>query len=359
MGSTYPSASSPTDPPFTSGARALALAALLMPGNRPNTAVAVDSPFSEPSAKHGAGDANVRSSTLGGKQFWADELVYFGWRVQRHVYTGHYRLLDEDNVRHAWGTIQECRAALAQIKCDRGLPDVRGQVVLVLHGLIRTRSSMNALCRHLAKHSDFTVMSVGYPSTRAPVATHARSLARIIEHLPQAEKIHLVAHSMGNIVVRHYLGDEAARAAVGEPTELSRIGRIVMIAPPNQGSRRAEVWQRNFVFQTVLGDPGQELAGGFAALKRKLARPVGEFGIIAGGKGDGRGWRSYLQGDDDGTVTVSSTRLAGARDFRCLPCRHTFIMNDPRVLDFTLRFLQSGCFGSEHERQPVEEDGQP
>ncbi|MGQ9575532.1 MAG: hypothetical protein ACUVUC_09450 [Thermoguttaceae bacterium] len=31
--------------------------------------------------------------TLGGKQFWADELLFHQWRIQRNVLTGHCRLL--------------------------------------------------------------------------------------------------------------------------------------------------------------------------------------------------------------------------------------------------------------------------
>ena len=32
--------------------------------------------------------------TLGGMQFWADELFFHQWRIQRNVITGHCRLLD-------------------------------------------------------------------------------------------------------------------------------------------------------------------------------------------------------------------------------------------------------------------------
>ena len=44
--------------------------------------------------------------TLGGKQFWADELFFHQWRIQRNVFTGHCRLLDEHDLRHASGTLR-------------------------------------------------------------------------------------------------------------------------------------------------------------------------------------------------------------------------------------------------------------
>ncbi|MGB0330618.1 MAG: hypothetical protein ACPGPE_02230, partial [Planctomycetota bacterium] len=47
---------------------------------------------------------NLALPTLGGSQLWADLAVEGGWRVQRHVWTGHARLLDRDDVRRAWGS---------------------------------------------------------------------------------------------------------------------------------------------------------------------------------------------------------------------------------------------------------------
>jgi hypothetical protein len=54
--------------------------------------------------------------TLGGRQFWGDVQFFRGWRIQRNIFTGHYRLLDEHDFRHAWGTLDECRAKLEQVR---------------------------------------------------------------------------------------------------------------------------------------------------------------------------------------------------------------------------------------------------
>ena len=52
----------------------------------------------------------VLSQTLGGMQFWADEVVFHDWRIQRNVITQHYRLLDGDDVRIKSGTHASCQA---------------------------------------------------------------------------------------------------------------------------------------------------------------------------------------------------------------------------------------------------------
>ena len=53
----------------------------------------------------------------------------------------------------------------------------------------------------------YEVFNVTYPSTRDDIGEHARSLAHIIDNLDGIEEVNFVAHSMGNIVIRHYLGD--------------------------------------------------------------------------------------------------------------------------------------------------------
>ena len=79
---------------------------------------------------------NVKVPTLGGKQFWSDVLVQKGWRIQQNVFTGHHRLLDAGDQRQAWGEYEKCLARLRKAR----LTPHRGQVVVVLHGLFRTRA---------------------------------------------------------------------------------------------------------------------------------------------------------------------------------------------------------------------------
>ena len=47
---------------------------------------------------------NLRMPTMGGTFFWEDVAEIQGWRLQKNTLTGHWRLLDPDNFRCAWGT---------------------------------------------------------------------------------------------------------------------------------------------------------------------------------------------------------------------------------------------------------------
>jgi hypothetical protein len=73
---------------------------------------------------------NPFNKTGGGKQFWADVWFFHDWHIQCNALTGHYRLLDGSNKRHAWGTYDECRSTMDEIRCRDNLPIHR-----VLHGL--------------------------------------------------------------------------------------------------------------------------------------------------------------------------------------------------------------------------------
>jgi pimeloyl-ACP methyl ester carboxylesterase len=300
--------------------------------------------------------------TLGGKQFWADELFFHQWRIQRNVFSGHYRLLDEQNLRYASGTFDECRAALDRIKRDRHLPPMKGRAVVVLHGLVRSRSSMDSLCRYLREKGGYTVFNVEYPSTQADMADHARCLRRVINNLYGIEEINFIGHSMGNIVIRHYLGDvaredpmkQSPNAAAADRRAKMRFRRFVMLAPPNQGALLAEVFADNKLFQGIAGEAGQQLGRDWPELEKRLATPDFQFGIIAGGKANQKGYNPLLPGDNDGTISVDTAKLAGARDFVVVPVLHSFMMDDPTVQEYVLRFLRHGHFLSEKHRHPLE-----
>ena len=103
----------------------------------------------------------------------------------------------------------------------------------------------------------------------------------------------------------------------------------------------------------VLGASALQLGTGWSELEKHLAIPQCEFGIIAGGRGDDRGYSSRLEGDDDNMLSVSTTKLAGARDFAVVPVWHSFLMSSPTVQRYTLQFLEHGYFTTESNRTPI------
>ncbi|NTU22469.1 hypothetical protein HPY28_19285 [Brevibacillus sp. HB1.2] len=46
---------------------------------------------------------NLPTKTMGGKMFWNTLDFSNGWKLQQNLFTGHLRILDQDDVRQAWG----------------------------------------------------------------------------------------------------------------------------------------------------------------------------------------------------------------------------------------------------------------
>jgi pimeloyl-ACP methyl ester carboxylesterase len=305
----------------------------------------------KPAEQQSSGHINVRLPTLGGRQFWADELFFHDWHIQRNVFTGHCRLLDGSNVRHAWGSFDQCAARLEKIKRERNLPPMRGPAVVVLHGLFRTPMAMRRMTRFLRDQGNYSVFNVAYPTTRGSIASHAAGLAKVVRSLEGIDQVNFVAHSLGNLVIRHYLAD-CITAANGTKRD-ARIKRFVMLAPPNQGAQLAVALSSVRMFHWVAGASAGQLAREWEQLALNLATPDCEFGILAGGRGTLKGYNPWFGEDNDMVVSVESTRLAGAADFAVLKIIHTLMMDDATAQQYTLRFLQHGYFISENQRNPL------
>jgi pimeloyl-ACP methyl ester carboxylesterase len=295
----------------------------------------------------------ITSQSLGGQYCWADELVYFGWRIQRNTFTGHCRLLDEDRRRHAFGSFETCLAKLEEIKRQKKLPPMKGKAVLVLGGLGDARAIPENMARFLHDRGGYMSQCVAYPSLFDEIGQHAKSLDSVVRHLDGVEEIDFVGHSLGNLVIRRYLGDQTDAAKGKKPDK--RIKRIVMLGPPNQGAELAEKLGDYPAFIAAFGESGQQLGKRWKELKPTLTTPECEFGIIAGGRGRGDGYNPLLTGDNDGIVTVASTRLLGARDFLLVNELHFVLLHSSNVQGRTLEFLKHGYFISEEKRQPIKQ----
>ena len=280
--------------------------------------------------------------TLGGMQFWGDVCYFQGYRIQRHVFTGHFRLLDKNNRRYQSGTIEDCQKTLKQIQAANDLHPDTGHAVIYLHGIGRTSRSMRPILNAMPKDG-YVHVPFEYPSTRVPIQQAAGYLHSLIESLTAVSRISFVVHSMGGLVVRRYLQDHR------DP----RIHRMVMLGTPNSGAELADMLKRNMIFQTVYGPAGQELVTDPNGTIGSLPTPDFEFGIIAGGKGDERGFNPLLPGDDDGTVTIASTRLAGATDFLRIPKIHSILMSDETATAAIQCFLEHGRFSMQRDPAPI------
>lgn len=208
----------------------------------------------------------------------------------------------------------------------------RDETVILVNGLWMPAWVLTMLARRL-RRCGYDVRSFTYRSVACSLRESADLLQRFIDSLPAAA-IHFVGYSLGGIVVHalfHY-----------HPQQ--RLGRIVTLGSPHQGSRAAASVAQFALGRRLLGKSLPALTPGEA---RNWPWPARETGTIAGTFKFGLGCILPGQaGLSDGTVRLVETQLAEAKDRISFPVSHFGLLTSPQVAQAICRFLAAGRFGS-------------
>ncbi|MEM8734806.1 MAG: alpha/beta hydrolase family protein, partial [Planctomycetota bacterium] len=258
------------------------------------------------------------------------------------------------NIRQAWGPQSACEDVLRKQIPVASVEHPK--VFILLHGLIRSSSSMAALEKVLENEFECQVLCFEYASTRESISKHAEALRSYVASLPPNTRISLVGHSMGNIVARHAIGDWQRSK---DDAALNRIDRFVMLGPPNQGASIARQLSKIGLFEWITGEGGMELGPKWQEFESKLATPHCEFGIIAGRLENQPIQNPLVDGEGDFVVSVEEAKLEGAADFLELPRLHSFLMDDQEVQRAVVQFMQSGRFAAQAPSEAPSESRSP
>lgn len=167
----------------------------------------------------------------------------------------------------------------------------------------------------------YQTLNWGYRSLFRDIETHAVRLRSDLEQLAQhidISRLHIVAHSMGSLVVRQALLQG----------RIDKLQRIVLLCPPNRGSHVASRWQavagRMSRTLVQLNDHPQ----GFAARLPSTLAERYEVAIIAA--------------KTDFVVRLDSTHLPNVRQHSIVPGMHSSMLFSSLTARLTLQFIRSG-----------------
>jgi pimeloyl-ACP methyl ester carboxylesterase len=210
----------------------------------------------------------------------------------------------------------------------------RGDYVVVLHGIARSSDNMRSLAAFLEAQGYDTV-NLDYPSTKYGLEELAELMSKeLAVKLSEDKPIHFVSHSMGGLLVRVYL-------ARYRPENL---GKVVQIAPPNQGSEIADLLKDNYLYQLYYGPAGEQLTTDQTQIKNLFGEVDYPLGVIAGNRTIDPLSSAIIPNEDDGKVSISNTKLAGMSDHIVIEATHTFIANNKIAQMQVLNFLRKGEF---------------
>ena len=218
----------------------------------------------------------------------------------------------------------------------------KNECVIFLHGLGRTKYSLNKLASELM--NEYGVVNDTYPSRKHTIEELAKiavggSLAKCLDDY---SKVHFVTHSLGGILVRQYLSKHS----------VAKLGNVVMLGPPNHGSELVDFFQKSpfldRIFSSANGPAGRQLSTSSNSIPNTLGEVNFPLGIIAGTRNFNFVYSRIMPGSSDGKVSVASSKIDGMTDHLVLPVDHTFMMRDRRVIRQVKTFIRDGQF--EHDK---------
>lgn len=211
---------------------------------------------------------------------------------------------------------------------------------LLIHGLHMHGLYMRPLAKKL-KQAGFDTHAPSYHSLTKPIDAHSFIIHRwLLDHHDKQRPINLVGHSLGGLVIRHFLTNYGKHW---------QIHRCVTLGTPHQGSVCADYAHRLLPYLVKQAYPN--------ALDGHCAMPTHDvaIGAIAGNRSLGLGlpvlsYHSKQQHLDqharqsDGTVYLSETYLPTLSDYLVLPVSHTGLLASPQAANEVIHFLKHGRF---------------
>ncbi|RUM94998.1 MAG: alpha/beta hydrolase [Thiothrix sp.] len=204
------------------------------------------------------------------------------------------------------------------------------EFVICIHGIWMTGLEMQVLRSRIAR-CGFKTAQFRYRSLRLTPKENAVQLNQFLLNL-EADVVHLVAHSLGGLVVTHLF----------DQFPLQRPGRIVMLGTPLKGSATAHAYHTFLPTRPLLGrSTSRGLLG-----DRPRWKGVRELGVIAGDRGFGIGQLTFgkLPSPNDGTVALDETRSAEVHHHLTVPHSHFGMIYSKDVAEAVCHFLKEGEF---------------
>ena len=207
--------------------------------------------------------------------------------------------------------------------------DDRHEVVVLVHGLIRRSVDMYPMSKFLCNNG-FTVYVYDYKTSTKGIVAHGDDfreyLCKVITENPETS-VNIVTHSMGGILIRYALGKNDKTPIL----DVSRIKRIVMLAPPHGGSKLARRFVKYLPFTARWIKPLAELSDAQDSEVHSAPLFEGpEVGVVAA---------KY-----DNEVLLKDTYFQGMKEHCIIKSEHSFMVYLKSAHEAVLRFLTTGTF---------------
>ncbi|MAZ38926.1 MAG: hypothetical protein CMF49_02315 [Legionellales bacterium] len=200
------------------------------------------------------------------------------------------------------------------------------EIIIFVHGLFRSYRSMYLLARFFRKKA-YDCYLFDYPSTKHMLQKHIDGFSHFLNHCITQhphEKIHIITHSMGGILLRGALNQLSTQ-------HCQHIQSVVMLVPPNQGSPYASkilTWLPKIKLLIKPLFDISHLPQAHVHTLKSVCHP--NIGIIAA---------KY-----DKKAPSELAHLPYQKDFMIINITHSLIIDHPKTKKAILNFIRFGRF---------------
>lgn len=196
---------------------------------------------------------------------------------------------------------------------------------------------MKSLCDFL-KEQGYDAECISYESTKYSMLDLADDVQKKVQKSitgKKYSKIHFVGFSLGGQIIRLLLSKY----------KYTNLGKLVLLASPCKGSEVASFFKNFWPYQVAFGPAGQELEYNMPKISKHFKKLKCDVGVLAGsGTIDPFSAYFILSGENDGKVTVESTKLPEMKDHMVLPVSHALFPCSELVHEQTFQFIKNGKF---------------
>jgi triacylglycerol esterase/lipase EstA (alpha/beta hydrolase family) len=207
------------------------------------------------------------------------------------------------------------------------MTDNKKEAIVLVHGLWMKGPELLYIYYKLWRQG-YRIYSFRYPSIFKTAEENATKLSQFVSNI-DAPVIHFVAHSLGGLVVNHLL----------QKDDINKIGKVVLIGSPVNGSGVAKKLSQNKFLKCLLGKSIVKGLFGDVPVwsdKRKTC-------VIAGIKGLGAGHilaHYEMQKPNDGTVNLNETKIEKVDESHEIPRSHFMLLFSNEVVKIIVQFLK-------------------
>ncbi len=208
--------------------------------------------------------------------------------------------------------------------------------IYFLHGYAGPGFEMNKIVKAVEKEG-YNCTLFNYRSMVDDIDSVGRDLIKRILS-DRADTISFVTHSMGALVVR------SIYEHIDSLADFPIIQRIVMIAPPNNGTPIADFYNKFHFLKFFLGPNLKNLTTDTISGAGRYPIPTCEIGLITGSFSGSKKLNLFIRSDNDGMVVPEQAKLGIEKDYVNIKSWHFGLLYDKRVVKYVVSFLKYGRF---------------